>query len=729
MRKKGKATGVSSKSESDAPGLKVASEGGSFEDPVIGQTLDGTIVSWNTAAERLIGYLGQEIIGRNILTVIPPDLVGESNLVLDRIRNGETVQDFETVRLRKDGTRVNVSIQAGPVRDERGDVIGATVVVRDISDRKKLEETLTRSDVNYRLLAEKSRIGIVVVQDGIIRFVNPWGADTIGHTAADLLSSSFVDVVHPDDRPLAMTHLSRVEARQPGPSTRTIRIIDRSGEVSWMSIHSTPFSWEGHHASLNFLVDVTNRVLVRDEMRKSWEDSADALLVVDRGGVVQFVNKGAARLFERRTEEMTGKAFEFPLVMDHPTEIEIATDLGTREFAEMRVIWAEWDEKPAYLVSLKNITEQKRVEEDLKNSEEIYRRFVSTMNDGAWFIDSKGITRFVNTKMSEMLGYTPDEMQEKPFFSFVDRRFQKISKVWLQRRRQGIKEKNEFELIRKDGNIIYSIVSTAPIANKFGKYMGSIAVVVDITDKKHAVEALQKSEEKYRALVENSTDLIARLDRNCRFLYANPAYSNVVNIPSGSLLGRTFRELDFSEEDANSWDECIDAVYRTGKPVEKQIPLTASGDEKIIDWRLVPEFDSSGEVSTVLSIGRDITRMKRAEEKIRHLASFTQLNPNPILELDRSGAIIFANVATRLALRRIGQDENAVKLFLPLDIAGILKELDQGNVGLFYREVEMGGSVFAENIYLTPNAATIWIYISDITEQKRNERPGQWGRG
>ncbi|MDD1718409.1 MAG: PAS domain S-box protein, partial [Methanoregulaceae archaeon] len=480
MRKKGKGAGVSPKVDKDTPRLKVASEGGSFEEPMVGQTLDGTIVSWNTAAERLIGFSGEEVIGRNILTVIPPDMVGESNLFLDRIRSGETVQDFETVRLRKDGTRVNVSLQAAPVRDEKGEVIGATVVVRDISDRKKLEETLTRSDVNYRLLAEKSRIGIVVVQDGIIRFVNPWGADTIGHGTTELLSSSFVEVVHPDDRPMALAHLSRVEARQPEATTRTIRIIDRSGEVSWMSIHSTPFSWEGHPASLNFLVDVTNRVLVRDEMRKSWEESADALLVVDREGVVQFVNNGAARLFERRPEEMTGKPFEFPLVLDHPTEIEIATDLGTREFAEMRVIWAEWDEKPAYLVSLKNITEQKRMEEDLKNSEEIYRRFISTMNDGAWFIDSKGITRFVNTKMSEMLGYTPDEMQEKPFFSYIDRRFQKISRVWLQRRRQGIKEKNEFELIRKDGSIIYSIVSTAPIANKFGKYMGSIAVVVDI---------------------------------------------------------------------------------------------------------------------------------------------------------------------------------------------------------------------------------------------------------
>ncbi len=726
MKKKGKTAAIKLKGSEDVPRLRVASEGGSFEEPVVGQTLDGAIVSWNTAAEQLFGYSGEEVIGQSMLLVTPPDRVKESSDLIERIGCGESVQDFETIRTKKDGTVINVSLQMTPVKDEKGEIIGATVAVHDISDRKKLEESLRRSDTNYRLLAEKSRIGIVVVQKGVIRFLNPWGADTLGHPASELLSSQFVDVVHPDDRVVVHDHLSRIEAREPGLPSRTIRIIDRTGEVSWMSIHSTPFTWENEPASLNFLVDVTDRVLVPDEMRKNWEESADALLVVDRDGIVQFINKGGARLFERRPEDMTGKAFEFPLVLDHPTEIEITTDLGTREFAEMRVVWAEWDEKPAYLVSLKNITEQKKLEEDLKNSEEIYRRFISTMNDGAWFIDQKGITRFVNTRMSEILGYTPDEMQEKPFFSFIDKRFHKISKVWLQRRRQGIKEKNEFELIRKDGSTIYSIVSTAPIANKFGKYMGSIAVIVDITDKKHAVEALQKSEEKYRALVENSTDLIARLDKNSRFMYANPAYSNALNIPSGSILGKTFRDLDFFEEDAATWDACIMEVYKTGKLVEKQIELKSLESRKMIDWRLVPEFDSSGRVGTVLSIGRDITKMKQAEQKIRHLASFTQLNPNPILELDRLGTILFANVAARLALRRIGMDETAVKLFLPPDITGILRELDQGNVGLFYREVELAGTIFAENIYLTPNAPTIWMYITDITEQKKNETPGLW---
>jgi len=339
------------------------------------------------------------------------------------------------------------------------------------------------------------------------------------------------------------------------------------------------------------------------------------------------------------------------------------------------------------------------------------------MHEGAWFIDKKGNTTFVNARMAEMLGYTPEEMHGRPFFSFTEPRYKKVARAWIQMRNQGIREKNEFEFVKKTGTPLFAIVSTAPIANKAGKFMGSIAVVVDITDRKQAVDALRKSEDKYRALVENSPDLIARFDRECRFVYANPALSAVLNIPSGTLIGRKVETLGFSLRDANEWNDAIGKVFSGGGPLQLKIRFSAEQGEMVLDWRLIPEFDGEGHVTTVLSLQRDITETQRAQDKIRHLASFTQLNPNPILELDAQGKILFSNVATKLALRRIGVPEEP-DLFKPSDLPGILRELSQGNQALFYREVEIGDAMFGERIFLTPEQGTVRIYATDITRLK-----------
>ncbi len=112
----------------------------SCNDAIIGKTLDGTIVSWNAGAERLYGYRAEEIIGRPISILFPPYRPEELPDILDRIRRGERIERLDTVRLRKDGTAVEVSVTISPIRDGKGRVIGASSVARDISGRK-LEES------------------------------------------------------------------------------------------------------------------------------------------------------------------------------------------------------------------------------------------------------------------------------------------------------------------------------------------------------------------------------------------------------------------------------------------------------------------------------------------------------------------------------------------------------------------------------------------------------------
>ncbi|HYY58135.1 MAG TPA: PAS domain S-box protein [Pyrinomonadaceae bacterium] len=114
----------------------------SSNDAIIGKNLDGTILSWNPAAERLYGYTPAEVVGRSVTMLIPPDLPDEEPRIIEQIKRGESVDHYETVRLRKDGTRVDVSLTVSPLKDAQGRIIGASKIARDITERKRAEEAL-----------------------------------------------------------------------------------------------------------------------------------------------------------------------------------------------------------------------------------------------------------------------------------------------------------------------------------------------------------------------------------------------------------------------------------------------------------------------------------------------------------------------------------------------------------------------------------------------------------
>ena len=131
----------------------------SSDDVIVSKTLDGVITSWNPAAERILGYTADEAIGKNIKLIIPPDRWAEEDGVLARIRRGERVEHFETVRRAKNGRLLNLSLTVSPVRDADGRVVGASKVARDITDRIRAEKELERllaSEKDARAQAEQA---------------------------------------------------------------------------------------------------------------------------------------------------------------------------------------------------------------------------------------------------------------------------------------------------------------------------------------------------------------------------------------------------------------------------------------------------------------------------------------------------------------------------------------------------------------------------------------------
>lgn len=114
----------------------------SSDDVIIGKTLDGIITSWNPAAERIYGYTAQEVIGQPVALLAPPDQAGEIAGILERLKRGERIEHYETVRRRKDGTQIDVSLTISPIRDRTRRIIGASTIARDITERKRVEEQL-----------------------------------------------------------------------------------------------------------------------------------------------------------------------------------------------------------------------------------------------------------------------------------------------------------------------------------------------------------------------------------------------------------------------------------------------------------------------------------------------------------------------------------------------------------------------------------------------------------
>jgi PAS domain S-box-containing protein len=150
------------------------------EDAIFSKDLDGTITSWNASAERMYGYTSQEAIGQNVSMLSPTEKLPELERVLERLRRGETVARLETVRVRKDGRRIVVSLSISPVRDGAGGLVGAATIARDITERKRTEQLVKRSEARFRQLFEAAADAILLIdRRGTILDLNPAAAALI----------------------------------------------------------------------------------------------------------------------------------------------------------------------------------------------------------------------------------------------------------------------------------------------------------------------------------------------------------------------------------------------------------------------------------------------------------------------------------------------------------------------------------------------------------------------
>jgi PAS domain S-box-containing protein len=212
----------------------------SSDDAIVSKALDGTVTSWNPAAERLFGYTAEEAIGRPISMLAPPNRINEMTTILQRIRRGEKVEHFETVRRRKDGRLIDVSLTVSPIRDQAGRIVGASKIARDITEHKRAEAALVESEARFRTLANTvPDIVWTAAPDGTITYVNDRWFHFCGLTPGENTRDWPQPELHPDDRKRCIGHWKQA-LREESRYEIEARLRRHDGEYRWFLVRAVP---------------------------------------------------------------------------------------------------------------------------------------------------------------------------------------------------------------------------------------------------------------------------------------------------------------------------------------------------------------------------------------------------------------------------------------------------------------------------------------------------------
>jgi PAS domain S-box-containing protein len=232
----------------------------SSDDAIISKNLDGVVTSWNKSAERIFGYTAGEAIGQAITLIVPPERRNEEAEILERLRRGERINRFQTVRTAKDGTRISVSLTISPVRNGAGRAIGASTVARDVTAQRRAVQALQESEERFRAMVETNPECVnVVAADGTLLHMNSGGVRVLGGDCDEVVVGRCVyDMISGQDRERFRAFNERVCAGEKG--SLEFEVIGFDGRRRQMETHAAPMrNTDGTMVHLAVTRDVSAR--------------------------------------------------------------------------------------------------------------------------------------------------------------------------------------------------------------------------------------------------------------------------------------------------------------------------------------------------------------------------------------------------------------------------------------------------------------------------------------
>jgi PAS domain S-box-containing protein len=640
----------------------------------------GNLTFINRRALENYGYSEEDFDkGLNVSQlVIPEDRGRLKSAIAIRLRGESSTRD-EYTALRKDGTRFPIVVHSRPIVRENK-VLGLRGIAVDITERKEAERALQESEKKYRTLVEQSLQGIVVIQDFRVLFANTAVTQICGYTVEELLSLSqerIRSLVHPGDRDLVWGRLADRLAGRPVPRRYECRIIPKDGASRWVEMFSTLIQYGGKPAVQAVLVDITERRETEQALEQT-NKRMEALLDHTHMMVAyldpQFnfikVNRAYARADERDPAFFPGKN-HFDLY-PHKENKEIfrrVVETGKPYFAsgkpfeyaehpERGVTYWDWGLVPikdpegsvtGLVLTVLNVTERKRAEDSLRESEERFHRVAQTASDAILTVDSRGSIVFWNLAAEAMFGYSADEAVNKPLTMIMPERFHKAYKKRMEQSPSAgeariIGRIVEMYGLRKNGREFPLELSIATW--KTGEETFFTGIVRDITERKRAEENIKQQKEFLNNIIESLTYPFYVLDANDYTIkMANSAAG--LKSPSESttcyaLTHRSKRPCQGTEHPCP-----IEEVKRARKLVTvEHIHYDEEGNGRNIEVHANPIFDNEGNVVQVIEYCLDTTERRRAEEALREseekFRTLAEQSPNMIF-INRKGRVVYAN--------------------------------------------------------------------------------------
>ena len=601
---------------------------------------NGNFIDVNDAAIEVLGYSREEL-----LAMRPYDI--DATLDADEISGlikgmpKDKLQVFETTHTTKDGKTIPVEIKSSLVTYQGQQAILS--IARDITDRKRAEEALRESEARYRSLVDNIDLGINLIDiDHNIIMVNCTQSRHLNKPLSQTIGKKCFRAF--EKRDAVCPHCPAVKTIATDQSAETeIEVTGDDGKLSSLRIQTFPvFGQDGTvTAFIEVVEDITKRKRMEEALRESEEEfrtfmetASDLMHITDKDFNYTYVNEAMARTLGYSKKEMIGMNIahvvkEEAVKNDFKRNLEALKKHGEISFETIRVakdgteingelkLVGIFDKDGAFAGTrgvFRDITERKKMEENLRTSEERFRRVVETMKVGLGAIDENAVLTYVNEYFANMLGYSIDEMIGRSTLDFHDEESHKIQEEIFKKRRAGGRDSTPYELTwrKKDGQKVYAILSPTPMFDKDGRYMGSFAIHTDITERKKAEAELRESEERHRTLFEHAGFAIELIEAETgkRIAFNAAAHKN---------LGYTREEFqEVPAADLTVHKDPKQTLQRFKRITEKgsdlyEIQLEAKNGE-IRDMLIsaVPIRIKEKDCTHIIRV--DITDQKRAEE-------------------------------------------------------------------------------------------------------------------